>query len=179
MKMSSFTDYTSVIRIPSKLTINRKNDNDVTMCRYDVIVKLFWRCFVSLVKFSYCFKFHINIITGSGVMTISFYKGLTKNLEIGHSPVWVFPKIWRRGGDRNTKFDSNALNEMLRNAAKCHSYDFYSFWVIKVSELSPTPTQIRVNVISREWIVTLASNMSARRCRRIVESVYDRFRFVG
>ena len=99
MKMSSFTDYTSVIRIPSKLTINRKNDNDVTMCQYDVIVKLFWRCFVSLVKFSYWFKFHINIITGSGVMTISFYKGLTKNLEIGHSPVWVFPKIWRRGGE--------------------------------------------------------------------------------
>ena len=32
--------------------------------------------FVSLVKFSYWFKFHVNIITGSGVMTIFFHKGL-------------------------------------------------------------------------------------------------------
>ena len=32
--------------------------------RYDVIVKCFWRCFVSLVKFSCWSKFHVNIITG-------------------------------------------------------------------------------------------------------------------
>ena len=31
--------------------------------------------FVSLVKFSYWFKFHVNIITGFGVMTIYFYNG--------------------------------------------------------------------------------------------------------
>ena len=43
--------------------------------------------FVALVKFSYWSKFHVNIITGSGVMTISFYKGLTRNSEIGKTPV--------------------------------------------------------------------------------------------
>ena len=45
------------------------------------------RCFASLVKFSYWSKFHLNIITGSGVMTIYFYKGLTRNPEIGNTPV--------------------------------------------------------------------------------------------
>ena len=35
--------------------------------------------FVSLVKFSYWSKFHVNIIIGSAVMTIFFYKGLTRN----------------------------------------------------------------------------------------------------
>ena len=43
--------------------------------------------FVSLAKFSYWSKFHVNIITGSGVMTIFFYKGLSRNAEIGNTPV--------------------------------------------------------------------------------------------
>ena len=45
----------------------------------------FWRRFVSLVKFSYWSKFHVNIINTiavSAVVTIFFYKGLTRNLEI-------------------------------------------------------------------------------------------------
>ena len=37
-----------------------------------VNVNFFWRCFVSLMKFSYWYKFHVNIITGSGVLTIFF-----------------------------------------------------------------------------------------------------------
>ena len=72
------------------LAVNWKNNTDVTIFRRDVIVKLFWRCFVSLVKFSYWSKFHINIITGSGVMTIFFYKGVTRHSEIRNTPVWVF-----------------------------------------------------------------------------------------
>ena len=81
----------SGIRSPdcSKLAKNPKNDNDVTIFRHDVNVKFFWRCFVSLVKFSYWSKFHVNIITGSGVMTISFYKELTRNPENGNTPVQI------------------------------------------------------------------------------------------
>ena len=30
-------------------------------------------------KFSYCSKFHVNMITGYGVMTIFVYKRLTRN----------------------------------------------------------------------------------------------------
>ena len=43
---------------------------------------IFLSCFFSLVKFSHWSKFHVNIITGSEVMIIFFYKGLTKNSEI-------------------------------------------------------------------------------------------------
>ena len=58
----------------SKLGKNPKNDNDVTIFQHDVNVKLFWPCFVSIVMFSYWFKLHENIITSSGLMTISFIR---------------------------------------------------------------------------------------------------------
>ena len=51
------------------LAVNWKNNTDVTIFRRDVIVKLFWRC---------------------GVMTIFFYKGVTRHSEIRNTPVWVF-----------------------------------------------------------------------------------------
>ena len=75
-----FTDPVSGIQPPdcSKLARNPKNDNEVIIFR---------RCFVSLIKFSYWSRFHVNIITGSGIMTIFFYKGLTRNPEIGNTPV--------------------------------------------------------------------------------------------
>ena len=92
---------------------------------------IFWRCRVSLVKLSYWSKFHVNIMTGSGVMTIFVYKGLTRNTEIGNTPFWVLPNIWRLGQARDTKFGKNVSNKMLLNAAKCQGYSFYRFWVIK------------------------------------------------
>ena len=66
----------SRIRLPdcSRLGLKWKNDNDITNCRHDIIVKFSWRFFVSLVKFSYRSKFHLCIITGSGVMAILFIK---------------------------------------------------------------------------------------------------------
>ena len=123
----------SGIRSPdcSKLAKNPKNDNDALIFWHDVNVKLFWLCFVSLVKFSYWSKFHVNIITGSGIMTIFFYKGLTRNSEIKNTPVWVLPNIWRLGRVMDTKFGTNVSNRMLLNAAKFQGYSFYRFWVIK------------------------------------------------
>ena len=123
----------SGIRPPdcSKLAKNPKNDNDVTIFRHDVNVKFFWRCFVSLVKFSYWSKFHVNIMTGSGIMTIFLFKGLTRNPEIVNTPVWLLPNIWRLGRVMNTKFGTNISNRMLLNAAKFQRYSFYRFWVIK------------------------------------------------
>ena len=92
----------------------------------------FWRrYFVFLVKFSYCSKFHINIITGSGVMTIDYYKGLTKNPKIRNTPVWVLRNIWILENIRNTRFGSDVPNKILLNAAKFQGYSFYYFWVIK------------------------------------------------
>ena len=80
----SLADSTSGMWLPdcSKLAINWKNDNDIIIFQHDVIVKLFWRCFVSLVKFSYLSNFNVNIITDSGIMTIFSYNGLTRNPEI-------------------------------------------------------------------------------------------------
>ena len=102
---------------------------------------------------SYKSKFHVNIMTGTGVVTISVYNGLTRNWEIGNTPACVLPNILRLGRVRNTKFCMNVSNEMLLNAAKCQDYSFYRFWVIKGK---PTgmgwegsnfkPTQVRVNV---------------------------------
>ena len=92
---------------------------------------VFWGFFVFLVMFSYWSKFHVNTITGSGVMTIFFYKGLTRNPEIGYNPVWVLPNIWGQGRVRNAKFSTNASNEILPNVAKCQGHSFYRFWVMK------------------------------------------------
>ena len=128
----------------SKLTKNPKNDNDVTIFWHDVNLKYCWRYFVGLVKLSYWSKFHVNIITGSGIMTIFFYKRLTRNPEI-----WILPNIWRLGQVMDTKFGANVSNRMLLNAAKFQGYSFYRSWVIKGKPTGgagklPPPTQIRV-----------------------------------
>ena len=99
--------------------------------RHNVIVKLFWRCPIFLVKFSYFSKFHVNFMTGSGVMRIYFCKELIRNPEIGNTPVWVLPNIWRLWQVTNAKVGKHVSNKMCMNAAKCQGYGFYRFWVIK------------------------------------------------
>ena len=71
------------------------------------------------------------MITGSGVLTIFFYKGFTRNLEIGNITVWVLPNIWRLGWFRNIKNGTNTSNKMLLNTTKYQGYSFYRFWAIK------------------------------------------------
>ena len=110
-------------------------------------LSIFSRCFVLLVKFSYWSKFHVVIITSPGVMSISFYKGLTRNPEIGNTPVWVLLNIWRLGWVMDTRFGANISNRMLLNAAKLHGYSFNRFWVIKGKPsgmVKLLPPQIRV-----------------------------------
>ena len=128
-----FLDSASRIRVLSfsKLAINKKNDNDITIFWHDVIV-IFWRSFISLVKFSYCSKFYVNIMTGFKNISIFFYKELTRNLEIRNTPVWVFPNIWRLGKVTVTKFGMNVFNKTLMNVAKLQFCSFYRFLVIKV-----------------------------------------------
>ena len=115
----------------SKLAENPKNVYDFTIFRHDVNVNFFWHCFVSLVKFSFWSKFHVNIITGSGVMTVSFYRGMTRGPEIEDTPVWVLSNKFRLGWVRNTKFGTDVSNKMLLNNEKYQSYTFNRFWVIK------------------------------------------------
>ena len=129
----TFADSVSGIRPPgcSKLVETPKNDNDVTTFQHDVHVNFFWRSHVSLVKSTYWSKFHVNIITGPGIMTIFFYKGLTSNPEIGNTPVWVLTNIWRLGQAMDTNFGTNVSNRMLLNAAKFQHYSIYRFSVVK------------------------------------------------
>ena len=90
--------------------------------------QIFLTLFFSLVKLSYWSEFHVIIV--NEVMTISFYKELTRNLKIVNTPVWVLPNIWTLRQVRNTKFGTNFSNKMLLNVAKCQGHWFYSFWVI-------------------------------------------------
>ena len=117
---------------------------------HEVIVNFFWLCFFSLDKFSYWPKFHVNIITGSGVMTISFYKGFLRNPEIRRNPVRVLFNIWRLGRVKNTKFGTNVSNKMLLKSTKYQSYSFYLFWVImenqqvhKITHHPPTQIEFK------------------------------------
>ena len=98
-----------------KLAINWKNSKASQFFNMTSSQFFFWRCFISLVKFSYLSKFHVNIITDSGIMTISFYKGLTRNPNIGNTPVWVLLKIWRLEWVKYTKLDTNNSNNILQN----------------------------------------------------------------
>ena len=122
----TFSNYSSGIRIPgcSKLAINHKYHNGVTTYRYDIIVKIFWLFLVFSVRFCYWSKFHVNINTDSGVMTIFFCKGLTINPEIRNTPVWVLPNICRLGHVVDTKFGTAVSNKVLLNAAKCQGCSF-------------------------------------------------------
>ena len=127
-----FKDYASGNWLPKTsfhFSINRKNDNHTTIWRHEVIVHFFFLCFVSLAKIIYWSQFYVNIIAGSGVMTIFFNKGLTK--KFGNTPVWVLPNTWRLGRVRDTLFGTNVSDKMLLNAAKYQGYSFYPFWVIK------------------------------------------------
>ena len=118
-----------------------------------------WRCRVPLIKFSYWSKFHVNTITGSGVMTIFDCNGLTRNPEIGNITVRVFPNIWRLGQVSDTKFGMNVSNQKLLNTGKCQGYNLYHFWVIKENptgkggaggegvKIPPKLTQIKFGVV--------------------------------
>ena len=77
-------------------------------------------------------RFMFNISSRSGVMTIFFYKGLTRNPEIENTPVWIFPNIWSLARVRDTKVGTNVNNKISLNAAEWQSYSLYRFWVIKV-----------------------------------------------
>ena len=93
-----FTDYAFGIWLLdcSKLAMNCKNGNDFTVLWHDVNVNFF--DVVSLFKFSYWSKFHVNIITYFGVMTISFYMDWPEiqRSEIAPSEICPISGDWRK-----------------------------------------------------------------------------------
>ena len=83
-------------------------------------------------------------------MTISFYKGLTRNPEIGNTPVWALLNIWKLGPVKDTKFGTNVSNETLLNAVKFQGYSFCRFWVIKEKptggKITPSLLPLRLSI---------------------------------
>ena len=58
------------------------------------------------------------MVTGSGVATIFVYRRLTKTSEMGNTPVWVLPSIWRLEQFMDTKFGKDVSDENLLNDVK-------------------------------------------------------------
>ena len=131
----------SGIRLPDgcKFLVNQKKGNDVRIFRHEAIVDFFWRWCVSLTKFCYWSKFHINIMTGSGVMTIFFYKGLSINQETKNTP----PEFWSISGD---------WGELeIRENQKC-----VCVWEgegVKLPHPHPPPPRLRLKTI-KKWTET-------------------------
>ena len=79
------------------------------------------------------------------------YMGFTRHPEIGNTPVWVLPNIWRLGQIRDMKFGANVSDKKLLTAAKCQGYSFYRFWFIKRKpaggKTTPQHNQIRVKLV--------------------------------
>ena len=113
-----------MLPIGCNLAINWKKNKVARIFRHYVIIKFFLLCRVFLVKFNYWSMFHVNIITGSGVMTIFVYKELKY-------PRLNFAQYLETRQIIDTKFGTNVSNKMLLNIAKCQGYSFYRFWAIK------------------------------------------------
>ena len=118
--------------------------NDVTIYRYDVIVK-FFDVFVFLLSILVTGRSFMSIMsmTSSEDRTISAYKGLIRNLEIGKTPVWVLSNIWRLEQVKDTNLCTNVSNKKLLNTAKYQGYSFHRFWVIKgKATVAPLPPRL-------------------------------------
>ena len=98
---------------------------------------------------------------------------LTKNPEIGNTPIWVFPNIWRLGR-WDTKFYMNVSNKMLLNAAKCQDYCFYHFWIVKgkptggkITPYPPSQTHtLRLGLIkSKLKVIQIIGQRAGNSCR--------------
>ena len=158
---------------------------------HDVIGKFIWRCFISLVKHSYWSRFHVNIITVSGVMRIFFHKWLTRNPETENTPVWVLPNIYLLGmlGTSNlTQMSLIKCYWMLQNAR------ITSFTVIKGKPTgggvnsAPPPLPLRLALmVSWDWLyvnildkmINLFKEAAIRRrlktrCSRKIRKIYGK-----
>ena len=107
-----------LLQISRKLKNWQWRHNCLTWPHSQIFLTFFYLS--SLVKFSYCSKFRVNIITEFGGMTFFFYKALTRN-----------PEIWRLRQVRNTKFGTEVSNKILLNAKKFECCSHCSFWVNK------------------------------------------------
>ena len=122
---------------PWWLQIGHKSEkcNGVIVWWHDVIVKFIWRCRVSLVKFSHWSKFHVNIMTRSGVMTIFNYWPEIRKSEIPLSEICTISGDWDKLGIPN-------LTQMFL---------IKSYWMFKMPRLQLLPFLSYQGKITRGW----------------------------
>ena len=84
------------------MAVNRKNGNDVTIF-YMTSSPNFFKMVLFLLSGLATGPSFMSIVTGSGFMTVSFYKGLTRNPEIGNTPSEFCPISgdWNKSGVPN------------------------------------------------------------------------------
>ena len=71
-----------------------------------------FRKYEFVLRFSYFWsKFYVKVTSSSGVLTIFFYKGLTRNPEITSKPVWDLFKVFNLEQVRTTKCDTYVSNQ--------------------------------------------------------------------
>ena len=107
----------------------------------------FWRSFVSLVKCSYLSKFHFNIITGSGFMTIFSFLQWAQNPEIRNTPVWFLPNIWRLRRVRVSDLARMSLKKSYWTLQNARVTVFTISELLRENQQGvklPIPTQIKV-----------------------------------
>ena len=106
----------------SKLLTNWKSDDDILIWQHNFIVKYFWSCRVSLIKFSYWSKFHVNIITGSGIFLL--WPEMEKS-EKFLSEFFAIPGDWVK----DIIFDTNVSDESywICIAKKLYFLRFFQF----------------------------------------------------
>ena len=109
--------------------------------------QFFWRCHVSPVNFSYWSKFHVNIITGSGVMTILVYKRLTR--------IWKSEKT--PSGFLNSKFGANVSNRKLLNSGNTplHPDSTYNYSLVSIYSLFPQKVNQKKWILSSQFLISL------------------------
>ena len=106
-----------------KLAINWKKDNEVTISWVDVIVKIFWRCLVSLVKFSYWVKFYVNIKTDSGaIWQFSFIKD--------------WPEIWKSEIPSSEFYPISGDWGKVALAHLAQMFLIKSYWIVQNSKVT-------------------------------------------
>ena len=135
------------------MTLNQKNGKDVTNYQHDVIV-IFWRCFVSRVRFTYWSKFHVDIATDSGVMINLLLQEIDQKYRNRKYPIWVLPNIWKLEQVRNTKFGMQVSNRLWLNAAKSQGYSFYHLCVVTGKTIGWGQIRIKLFYLSLEVLIS-------------------------
>ena len=100
----------------------------------------FWRHHTSLVKFRWWPKFHVNINTGSGVMTSFIYEGLDQKSGSRNLKIWILFNVRQPERVTDTIFSDGCLLWIVAQSFKVVSIQllpFQSYFGITNRRLPP------------------------------------------